>query len=345
MAGAAEVTVRVTPLVCGLFDAAASEMVTTAVYVPADRPATETDREMASVSPVEVPPAGETESQDAESARAYDSVPPPEFQTLRVCAAGFGPPWGAKKAKDAGERPIAGPGLTVSVTDAVCGLFDAAASVIVIVPVYVPAASPDRLTDTAMASVSPPEVPLAGEADSHVAESAMVYDSVPPPAFHTLNVWLDGSGPPWMPVNTNDAGLRPIAGAGLTVRVTEAVCGLLPAAASVAVIVAVYVPAESPATLTDSVMASVSPVEVPPVGESVSQAAESVNVYDSVPPSPFQMLKTWLAGFAPPCVAAKENAAGLNWMIGVAAGFMVSVTAAVWGLFVADASVTVMRLV
>ena len=68
----------------------------------------------------------------------------------------------------------AGAGMSFGVTAMVCGELLAAASVMVIVPLYVPAVRPEMLTDTVMVSVSPVEVPLIGLQLSHEALSVML---------------------------------------------------------------------------------------------------------------------------------------------------------------------------
>jgi hypothetical protein len=58
----------------------------------------------------------------------------------------------------------------------------------VIVAVCVPTGSPDVAYVTVIVSDSPVEVPDAGLHESHVTLLLIVYDSVPPPEFLTVNV-------------------------------------------------------------------------------------------------------------------------------------------------------------
>jgi hypothetical protein len=62
------------------------------------------------------------------------------------------------------------------------------------------------------------------------------------------------------------------------------------------------------------------PFPVPEVGLSVNQAALSLAVQLSVPPPVLLMLKVWVAGLAPPCVAVKERFVGLTPMAGSTPG-------------------------
>jgi hypothetical protein len=55
----------------------------------------------------------------------------------------------------------------------------------------------------------------------------------------------------------------------------------------------------------------ITPLFVPEVRLSLSQAALSLATQLSVPPPELLMLKVWDAGLAPPCVAAKERPAGV----------------------------------
>ena len=87
-----------------------------------------------------------------------------------------------------------------------------------------------------------------------------------------------------------------IAGAAETVRLTGTVCGLFPAPAAVIVTLPLYVPADNPLGLTDTLrLAGV----VPEPGVTASQAAEGVAVRLSADP----LLVTdtpCAAGVAPP---------------------------------------------
>ena len=82
---AAGVTVSVTATDAGLLDAPAAEIWTLPVYVPALRPVGETSTERVDGA---VPDAGATDSQDALVVAPQLSVPPPEFATVTISAAG-----------------------------------------------------------------------------------------------------------------------------------------------------------------------------------------------------------------------------------------------------------------
>ena len=63
--------------------------------------------------------------------------------------------------------------------------------------------------------------------------------------------------------------------------------------------------------LTETVTGPCSPVELPLVGDKLSQAALSLTDQSNVPPPEFQMFNVWFAGFAPPWVALKLKLDGL----------------------------------
>ena len=63
---------------------------------------------------------------------------------------------------------------------------------------------------------------------------------------------------------------------------------------------------------TETVTASVSPVELPPFGLRVSQVASSLTDQFKVPPPEFWMFRVWLDGLDPPCVALKLKLDGLD---------------------------------
>ena len=58
------------------------------------------------------------------------------------------------------------------------------------------------------------------------------------------------------------------------------------------------------------------PFPIPEAGLSLNQAALSLAVQLSVPLPVLLMLKVWVAGLAPPCVAVKERFVGLAPMAG-----------------------------
>jgi hypothetical protein len=126
------VTVSVTDTVCGLFDARVELTVTVPLYVPAARPVRFTDTLS---DPGVVPVGGLTTSQPAgdDDADAVKRIAePPPAVTPTVCAAGAEPPSAAVKLKTL-VSSVSG-AVTVSVTDTVCGLFDATAELTVTVP-------------------------------------------------------------------------------------------------------------------------------------------------------------------------------------------------------------------
>ena len=75
--------------------------------------------------------------------------------------------------------------VTLRVTATVCGVFDAAASAIVIVSVYWPPARPVGLTVTVIVSVSVVVDPDVGDSSSHAWVFVAVQLRVPCPVFVT----------------------------------------------------------------------------------------------------------------------------------------------------------------
>ena len=59
-------------------------------------------------------------------------------------------------------------------------------------------------------------------------------------------------------------------------------------------------------------------VVIPEAVDSVSQAALSERLHESVPPLEFVRLRSWAAGFVLPAMPEKLNAAGESRMVGVA---------------------------
>jgi hypothetical protein len=87
---------------------------------------------------------------------------------------------------------------------------------------------------------------------------------------------------------------------------------------------------------------SVSPVDVPLVGDRESQVALSDTLQLSVPPPPLEIERVWFGGLEPPWAALNVMDAGLRTRAG-AGGATTRVTAVVWGEPVAGAApVTVM---
>jgi CBS-domain-containing membrane protein len=93
---------------------------------------------------LDVPLVGLQLSQDRPSETVYESVPPPLFRTVKLWFEGLDPCTQLAESVEA-LSSIAGSALTVSVTPTVCGLFAAPAAVIVIAPLYVPAARLEAL--------------------------------------------------------------------------------------------------------------------------------------------------------------------------------------------------------
>ncbi|MCX5728040.1 MAG: hypothetical protein NTZ28_04240 [Nitrospirae bacterium] len=100
-----------------------------------------------------------------------------------------------------------------------------------------------------------------------------------------------------------------------TVNITGTVTGEAPVAFIVTV--ALWLPTVKVPVLTVSATA---PFPVPEAGLSLNQAALSLAVQLSVPPPVLLMLTVWVAGLAPPCLAAKERLVGLAPMAGGATG-------------------------
>src|SRR5438094_763161 len=162
---------------------------------------------------------------------------------------------------------------TVRVTATVCGLLASAGEVSVMAPEYVPAASPAGLTETASAAGV---VALAGETLNQLppefVEATAEKESAAP-ALESETLCDAGNGDPIWCVKVSDAGVRVRSAWRATVMVTATVCGLLPAAAEVSVMAPEYVPAASPAGLTETT--SVAGV-VALAGETLSQLPPDV---------------------------------------------------------------------
>src|SRR5207247_868966 len=162
---------------------------------------------------------------------------------------------------------------TVRVTATVCGLLASAGEVSVMAPEYVPAPSPAGLTETASAAGV---VALAGETRwevRRVGAEGVAGKARAAPALETETLCDTGDGDPIWCVKVSDAGVRVRFDWAETVRVTATVCGLFPAAAEVSVMAPEYVPAASPAGLTETT--SVAGV-VALAGETLSQLPPEV---------------------------------------------------------------------
>ena len=224
------------------------------VKVPAARPVT---RDATTIEAGVVPLVGETVSQEPPLAVAVKVVFGVAL-TERVCAAGDVPPTVAEKVSDAGVTVKVDDGLTVKETGTVVV---SPLPVTVMVPVKVPAASPETLDETVrVAGV----VPVAGETLNH---GAPLTDAVKA-AFGvalTERVCEGGDVPPAVAVNESVPGLTLNVEAGLTVKLTGTVRVVPP---PVTVMVPEKVPADKPETTEDTVkVAGVVPVE----GETLSQ--------------------------------------------------------------------------
>ena len=87
-------------------------------------------------------------------------------------------------------------------------------------------------------------------------------------------------------------------GAAVTVKVTDTVRGVLVAPAAVTVIVALWVPAVTPARFTVAVRV---PGAVDPEAVRISHPALLPAPQLMVPPPVLVTLSVWAEGFAPPC--------------------------------------------
>ena len=212
--------------------------------------------------------------------------------------------------------PAVAGGLTVNETGSV--LLVAPVAETIMVPLYVPALSPVRVT---AAATVPVLVPDAGERLSHAALSPAVQASVPVPVLEIVKDCAAGLDAPDVPVNVRLGTFRLITGldvgAGLSVSETGMTCGVLAAPLAEIVTAAVYVPAAKPVVFTVAEMESVSVVVMPEPVESVSQAAFSLVVHDKVLPLGFVRLISCAVGAVPPTTAEKLSALGLSEMVGV----------------------------
>src|SRR5438034_911625 len=140
---------------------------------------------------------------------------------------------------------------TVRVTATLCGLLPSAGEVSVMAPEYVPAARPAGLTETAReggveANAGETRSQWPTEFVDAAAEKASAA-----PALETETLCVAGDGDPIWCVKVSDAGVRVRFAWVETVRVTATDCGLLPAAVEVSVMAPEYMPAASPAGLTE----------------------------------------------------------------------------------------------
>jgi len=202
---------------------------------------------------------------------------------------------------------------TVNITGTVTG--EAPVAFIVTVALWLPTVKVPVLT---VSVTAPFPVPEAGLSLNQAALSLAVQLSVPPPVLLMLKVWVAGLVPPCVAAKERLVGLTPMAGgtgAVVTVNVTGTVTEDAPVAFIVTV--ALWLPTVKVPVLTVS---DTAPFPVPETGLSVNQAALSLAVQLSVPPPALLILKVWVAGLAPPCVAAKERLVGLAPMTGSTTG-------------------------
>ena len=109
-----------------------------------------------------------------------------------------------------------------------------------------------------------------------------------------LTLWDAGFAPPTIALNDRLVGDSAIVGGGATVRLTPMLTLVAPVA--ITVIVAEYVPRDSPFVLTTAL---IEPAPVPLAGSSVSHVASSVADQLSVPPPEFVTEIDCAAGSAP----------------------------------------------
>ena len=149
---------------------------------------------------------------------------------------------------------------------------------------------------------------------SQAALSLALHVKVPPPVLLILRVWTVGLLPPCWAVKERLVGLAPMAGgtgAFVTVNVTGTVTEEAPGALTVTV--PLWLPAVKEPVLALNVTA---PFPVPEAGLNDNHAALSLAIQLSVPPPVLAILKVWVAGLAPPCVAVKVKLVGLAPMVG-----------------------------
>jgi hypothetical protein len=275
-----------------------------------------------------VPLAGVTVNQLPPAAVAVNAIGELPDSAI-VCGSGRVPPVWYVYVSEAGLTPIVGALLTVRVTGTVCGLLLAPAAAIVMLPLYVPAASPVGFT---------PIIRVAG-----VVPLVGVTVNQPPPAAVAVNaigelpdnaiVCAGGGAPPLWCVYVSEVGLTPMVGALLTVRVTGTVCGLLLAPGAVIVTDAVYVPAASPVGFTPTVrVAGV----VPLVGVTVNQLPPAAVAVNAIGELPDNAIVCAGAG-APPLWCVYVSEVGLTPIVG--ALLTVRVTGTVCGLLLAPGAV------
>jgi hypothetical protein len=126
------------------------------------------------------------------------------------------------------------PGATTKVTGIAKGLFDAPATVTVMLPWYVAAFSPVVSTDTP-SSAGP--VPEPGLTDSHEPPEVVLAATVKlrPAATPRLRPCDNGAEPPSVKLKVKEEGDAVMAGALVTTKVTLTTCEVAPGPATVTV--------------------------------------------------------------------------------------------------------------
>ena len=124
-----------------------------------------------------VPEPLDNVSQGAFDAADQFSTPPPIFEMVTGAGCGLGCPWKPSNEIEAGDTPRLGL-LMTKVTATLCGLLVAPAAVTVMVPLYVPGASPATFAETVRVAAFVPDV---GATLSQVALSLTLQLSVPLP--------------------------------------------------------------------------------------------------------------------------------------------------------------------
>lgn len=185
---------------------------------------------LAETVPLLVPDVGESVSQAALSPTVQDNVPVPVFEIVRDWVAGLDPPAVPVNAILLTLSPMTGlavgAGLTVRETGMTCGVLVAPVAEIVMAAVYVPAASPVRLTPAEIESDSVVVVPEAGARLSQAALLLMLHDNVPPVGFLRLIDCAAGAIPPAIPEKLSAVGVSEILGVADVVPVMVRVTGV-----------------------------------------------------------------------------------------------------------------------
>ena len=166
----------------------------------------------------------------------------PVFVTEILLDAGLLPPAVPLKAKLVGLSPIvgeAGAAVKVNVTGTTCGVFVAPVAETVINEVWVPAAKPAGLTETATVPLPLPE---PTSLTTQLESSITVQLKVPPPVFVMVSVWWRTVVLPAWAVKAKLVGLTAMVGeatgAAATVKLTGIVCGVFVAPLALTVMAA-----------------------------------------------------------------------------------------------------------